>query len=156
MIGSDGRPTPVLGVFPQGRREVFRVRAGWCGDVCCGEHLWFVTTPDDRKHGKAGRVVETREMVGRLRHTISIVSSCRWSRRGVRGRAVPMDPYALGLLLGDGCLTTSTTPSSRLRDPELAVALEAALDDIELGAGTGRRRPAAVDGGRGGVTSPTP
>ena len=35
--------------------------------LCCGEHLWFVTTPDDRKHGKAGRVVETREMVGRLR-----------------------------------------------------------------------------------------
>ena len=26
-------------------------------------------------------------------------------------RAVPMDPYALGLLLGDGCLTGSTTPS---------------------------------------------
>ncbi|HEV2821241.1 MAG TPA: PhoH family protein, partial [Solirubrobacteraceae bacterium] len=27
VIGSDGCPTPVIGVFPQGRREVFRVRA---------------------------------------------------------------------------------------------------------------------------------
>src|SRR5688572_14365451 len=26
VVGSDGTPTPVLGVFPQGRREVFRVR----------------------------------------------------------------------------------------------------------------------------------
>ena len=24
--------------------------------LCCAEHLWFVTTPDDRKHGKPGRV----------------------------------------------------------------------------------------------------
>jgi phosphate starvation-inducible PhoH-like protein len=41
-----------------------------------------------------------------------------------------MDPYALGLLLGDGCLTTSTTPSFTTADPELAVALEAALDGL--------------------------
>ena len=26
VVGSDGRPTPVLGVYPQGRKEVFRVR----------------------------------------------------------------------------------------------------------------------------------
>jgi phosphate starvation-inducible PhoH-like protein len=30
---------------------------------------------------------------------------------------VPIDPYALGLLLGDGCLTTSTTPSFSTSDP---------------------------------------
>ena len=34
VVGSDGQPTPVLGVFPQGRREVFRVtRAGRRGDA---------------------------------------------------------------------------------------------------------------------------
>ena len=27
VVGSDGLPTPVLGVYPQGRREIFRVRA---------------------------------------------------------------------------------------------------------------------------------
>ena len=30
-----------------------------------------------------------------------------------------MDPYALGLLLGDGCLTGATTPSFSTEDPEL-------------------------------------
>ena len=45
---------------------------------------------------------------------------------------VPIDPYALGLLLGDGCLTTSTTPSFSTGDPELALSLEMALDGIEL------------------------
>ncbi len=38
----------------------------------------------------------------------------------MEARPVPMDPYALGLLLGDGCLTTSTTPSFATADPELA------------------------------------
>ena len=50
-----------------------------------------------------------------------------------------MDPYALGLLLGDGCLTTSTTPSFTTADPELATALESALPRIEL------KRKSAVD-----------
>ena len=64
----DGRPTLVLGVFPQGRREVFRVRTqDGAATLACAEHLWFVTTPDDRRHGKAGRVLQTQEMVGRLR-----------------------------------------------------------------------------------------
>jgi phosphate starvation-inducible PhoH-like protein len=47
-------------------------------------------------------------------------------------RDVPLDPYALGLLLGDGCLTTSTTPTFATGDPELAEALDAALPGIEL------------------------
>ena len=51
----------VLGVFPQGRREVFRVRTqDGAATLACAEHLWFVTTPDDRRHGKAGRVLQTR------------------------------------------------------------------------------------------------
>src|SRR5206468_3829901 len=40
--------------------------------------------------------------------------------------------YALGLLLGDGCLTTKTTPTFTTSDPELAVALDAGLPGIEL------------------------
>ena len=134
VIGSDGEPTPVLGVYPQGRREVFRFRAqDGAETLCCAEHLWFVTTPDDRKHGKRGRVETTAAMVGRLRRhhqhrfELPLVEPVRFEPR-----PVPLDPYALGLLLGDGCITTRTTPSFSTRDPELAVALEAALDGIEL------------------------
>src|SRR5688500_12767527 len=42
VVGSNGEPTLVLGVYPQGRREVFRVRAqDGAETVCCAEHLWF-------------------------------------------------------------------------------------------------------------------
>ena len=42
-------------------------------------------------------------------------------------RKVPMDPYALGLLLGDGCVTGSTTPSFSSEDFELAWSLQVLL-----------------------------
>jgi len=135
VTGSDGRPTPVLGVYPQGEREVFRVTAQDGGStLACGEHLWFVTTPDDRRHGEAGRVEMTRDMVGKLRrnhqhrYELPLVSA----PVEMEIQPVPMDPYALGLLLGDGGLTTSTTPSFATADPELVAALEDALDGVEL------------------------
>jgi phosphate starvation-inducible protein PhoH and related proteins len=160
VIGSDGRPTPVLGVYPQGRREVFRVRAqDGASTLCCGEHLWAVTTRADRRRGRSHRVVETRDMIGRLRAAHAHRFELPLVTRPVEfpAKDVPMDPYALGLLLGDGCLTTSTTPSFTTADPELAAALELALDGIEL------RRKSEVDyvlrhpaGTRGGVIVSNP
>jgi phosphate starvation-inducible protein PhoH and related proteins len=160
VIGSNGLPTPVLGVYPQGRKEVFRVQTqDGASTLCCGEHLWAVTTHGDRSRGRSHRVVETRELVGRLRaaHAHRFELPLVSHPVEFEPRPVPMDPYALGLLLGDGCLTTSTTPSFATGDPELALALEAALDGIEL------RRKGEVDyvlrhtaGHRGGVIVSNP
>ena len=69
------------------------------------------TTPEDRRRGRT-RTLETREMAGRLRrgaihrYELPLVDAVHFEPR-----EVPLDPYALGLLLGDGCLTTSTTPA---------------------------------------------
>ena len=46
-------------------------------------------------------------------------------------RPVPLDPYALGLLLGDGCFSCRATPSFTTTDPELAEALERLIPGIE-------------------------
>lgn len=134
VIGSDGHPTPVLGVYPQGEKEVFRLRAQDGSEtVCCGEHLWQVFTASDRRRGKPGRVLETQEMIGNLRsarqhrYELPVTKPVQLSPR-----RVPIDPYALGLLLGDGCLTASTTPTFATNDPELAEALESSLPDIEV------------------------
>ncbi len=160
VIGSDGLPTPILGVYPQGRKEVFRVRAqDGASTLCCAEHLWAVTTAADRRRGRPRRVLETRQMLGRLRAAHAHRFELPLLSRPVEFKPQPVtiDPYALGLLLGDGCLTTSTTPSFTTADPELAVALEGALDGIEL------RRKTEVDyvlrhtaGHRGGVIVSNP
>jgi phosphate starvation-inducible PhoH-like protein len=159
VVGSDGRPTPVLGVYPQGRREVFRVRAqDGASTLCCGEHLWTVRTPEDRRRG-GSRTLRTDEMIGRERvhHQRRFELPLVTAAVEHEPQDVPMDPYALGLLLGDGCLTTKTTPSFSTADPELADALEDRLPGIEL------RRKTDIDyvlnregGGRGGVIVANP
>ena len=134
VVGSDGLPTPVLGVHPQGRKQVYRVSTqDGASTLACGEHLWSVSTRDDRRHGKPARVLQTSEMMGSLRqahahrYELPVVAPVEFVPS-----EVPLDPYALGLLLGDGCITTSTTPSFSTRDDELAHALEQALPGIEL------------------------
>ncbi|ALG07549.1 phosphate starvation-inducible PhoH-like protein [Kibdelosporangium phytohabitans] len=135
VIGSNGEPTPVLGVYPQGEKDIYRVTAQDGASVlCCGEHLWTVRTASDRRRNKPWRVLQTKEMIGRLRaaharrYELPVLSSpvCHPEQN------VPMDPYALGLLLGDGCLTGSATPSFATDDPELAEALESALPDTTV------------------------
>ncbi|MFF6994972.1 PhoH family protein [Streptomyces sp. NPDC008313] len=133
VIGSNGEPTPVLGVYPQGEKDVYRVSAqdgSWT--LCCGEHLWTVRTASDRRRNKPWRVLETQEMIGNLRaaHARRYELPMLTAPVHLPERKVPMDPYALGLLLGDGCLTGSTTPSFATADPELAQALEAALPGV--------------------------
>jgi phosphate starvation-inducible protein PhoH and related proteins len=135
VVGSNGQPTPVLGVYPQGRKEIFRLRSqDGASTLCCGEHLWHVFTAGDRRRGKPGRIIETREMIGRLRsaHQHRFELPLLSAPVELPSRDVPLDPYALGLLLGDGCLTTTTTPSFSTADWELAAALDDALDGIEL------------------------
>jgi phosphate starvation-inducible PhoH-like protein len=158
VTGSDGRPTPVIGVYPQGRKEVFRVRTqDGASTLACGEHLWHVFTPEDRSRAKAGRVLDTRQMIGRLRraHQHRYELPLLSAPAEFPEREVPIEPYALGLLLGDGCLTTKTTPSFTTSDPELAAALETSLDGIELGR-KGRYDYVLRHGGRGGVIVANP
>ncbi|MEU4114003.1 PhoH family protein [Kitasatospora sp. NPDC028055] len=135
VTGSNGEPTPVLGVYPQGEKDIYRVTAqDGASTLCCGEHLWTVRTAADRRRNKPWRVLETREMIGNLRAAHARRYELPLLSQPVRfpEQDVPMDPYALGLLLGDGCLTGSTTPSFATEDPELASALEAALPGIEV------------------------
>ena len=158
VVGSDGKPTPVLGVYPQGTKPVFRVSTqDGASTLACGEHLWHVFTDSDRRRGKPGRVLETQEMAGNLR----TAHQHRYELAMLSGpvefepQDVPMDPYALGLLLGDGCLTTRTTPSFTTTDPELVEALAGALPGVEL------RQESEMDfvlttGRRGGVITENP
>jgi phosphate starvation-inducible PhoH-like protein len=154
VIGSHGEPTPVIGVYPQGRKEIYRVSTQDGGTtLASADHLWAVWTRDDKRRGKSYRVLETREMVGNLRAAHYHRYELPLLDRPVHfePRDVPMDPYALGLLLGDGCLTGRTTPSLASNDEELVAALGDALPDILVRAEGGvdhvlsrRRQPGDV------------
>ncbi len=135
VIGSNGEPTPVLGVYPQGEKDIYRVTAQDGGSVLAsGDHLWAVKTASDKRRGKPYRVLTTKDMIGNLRtfrqrryelptHSAPV---------SLPHQATPMDPYALGLLLGDGCLTGSTTPSFAAADFELACSLQVLLPGTDV------------------------
>ena len=143
VVGSNGLPTPVLGVYPQGASAVYRVTTqDGASTLACGEHLWTVTTPDDRRRGPPARVADAgHDRQAAPRHT-STGTSCRWSTPSSSSRRTcPMDPYALGLLLGDGCVTARTTPGFATADPELVEAMQAAFDGVRAG----RRHEVGLD-----------
>ncbi|MTK04303.1 phosphate starvation-inducible protein PhoH [Micromonospora sp. CP22] len=118
VIGSDGMPTPVIGIYPQGPKQVYRVTTqDGASTRCCGEHLWTVATPEDRRHG-GRRTLETREMIGQERqgrihrYELPVVAPVQ-----LEPQDVPLDPYALGRLLGSGPIAGRATA-------ELARAIE--------------------------------
>jgi phosphate starvation-inducible PhoH-like protein len=159
VIGSNGKPTLVLGVYPQGRKPVYRVTTqDGASTLACGEHLWAVKTRHDAHAGRGWRVVQTKDMIGRLRHAhyrnfeLPLVRSVEFDPQ-----PTPIDPYGLGLLLGDGCITLSTSPSFATTDSELADAVSGAVEGVDL------VRRSAVDyvtrnrgGRRGGVIVANP
>jgi phosphate starvation-inducible PhoH-like protein len=135
VIGSNGNPTPVIGVYPQGEKDIYRVTTqDGASTLASGDHLWAVATRADRRRGKPLRVLTTREMIGHLRANHYHRYELPLHNAPVRFpyREVPMDPYALGLLLGDGCLTGTNTPGFATGDPELAWELQLRLPGIQV------------------------
>jgi phosphate starvation-inducible protein PhoH and related proteins len=135
VIGSNGEPTPVIGVYPQGEKEVYRLTTQDGGStLCSGDHLWAVATRDDRRRGKPLRVLTTLEMIGNLRanHYHRYELPLHSAPVCFPYRPVPMDPYAVGLLLGDGCLTGAATPTFATGDVELAWELQVRLPGIDV------------------------
>ena len=111
VVGADGKPTQVVGVYPQGKREAFEVVfTDGARTTCDGEHLWAVKTPSRRRRNQAYRVLTLNQLaaeglkVGGVgwRHFIPMPMP-------VEGHynPLPLDPYLLGVLLGDGSLAST-------------------------------------------------
>lgn len=133
VIAGDGSPTRVLGVFPQGKKPLFKVTFDDGTSVeCCEEHLWFTTTLRERAKGRyvrgprpirqriptgvdgAGTVkslAEIREGFRPREHAVPLAGVAAFEPKG----DLPLDPYLLGLYLGDG---GSTTPNATFHKPE--------------------------------------
>jgi phosphate starvation-inducible protein PhoH and related proteins len=135
VIGSDGKPAEVIGVFPQGKKVVYRLTMTDNSTVlACAEHLWQVKTLEDKRRNKPARVLETQEMLGNFRrnHQYRYELPTLSAPVEFAGKDVPLEPYALGLLLGDGCITGKTSPSFCTTDAELVNSLQFSLAGMKL------------------------
>ncbi|NMO01269.1 phosphate starvation-inducible protein PhoH [Gordonia sp. TBRC 11910] len=102
VVGSSGKPTQVLGVYPQGFKDIVRVTAqDGASTLCSTDHLWSVYTRADRRRGKGPRVLETKEMIGHLRaaHYHRYELPMLDAPVEFAEREVPTDPYGLAAML---------------------------------------------------------
>ena len=129
VINSQGGVSRVTGVFPQGVKEVFRVEfSDGSSTECCDDHLWDVNTPLRTWRGNPSRVLPLKEIrkqltqaSGNRLHFIPMVEAVEFP-----ATEIPVEPYLLGLLLGDGCLAGHRVRYSSM-DDELLAAVAAAL-----------------------------
>lgn len=129
VIGSDGRPTKVVGVYPQGQKEVYRVTmSDGTSTRCCDEHLWFTQTRSERRRGSPGRARTLREIRlslrapdGRANHRAPVVGPVEFD---ATARPLPLHPYLLGALLGDGSMTRHDVTFCKPEDDIVSKVIE--------------------------------
>lgn len=116
VIDSDGKATKVIGVFPQGVKSVYRVSFNdGTSTECCADHLWYGQSRDDRctnvyRDSQRYRVFDTKTMMQnvrvengrRLNYSVDYVEPIDFDEK-----VLPLHPYVLGILLGDGSLISA-------------------------------------------------
>lgn len=132
VIGSNGKSCNVIGVFPQGKKETYKITFNDGYSIIAGdEHLWSVSSPNYGKNRKNDRlkkslILSTKQMFeggeitvkgegynknktykietyykspnGNNKWQIPIVEPIEFQN----SIELPIDPYLLGLGLGDG------------------------------------------------------
>ena len=128
VIGRDGQPHEVLGVYPQGKRDIYRVTfSDGAVTECTADHLWEVASAYDRKRGVTRSLSLAQIMKkgptyrsGPHRWSIPLPEPIAFDDPG----PLPMDPYLLGVLLGDGSFRNGTVTFSTA-DPEIVDSVRA-------------------------------
>lgn len=112
----DGKTAKVSGIFPQGIKETYKIelRDGRTTEAC-GDHLWEVFY-DQNKHPKimsTNEIIEFRKTHKR-NHKIRLPE-----HEEIEDIDLPIDPYLLGALLGDGGFSAYPGISFTTSDNEL-------------------------------------
>ncbi len=95
VVGRNGLPTPVLGVHPQGVKDVFRVTTqDGASTLACGEHLWTV------RDGGSWVTVQTHDVAAALTAGRSVELPLVEAVEFVPQRDIA-DPRALGQSLAE-------------------------------------------------------
>lgn len=112
LFDKEGKPTKVLGVYPQGEKDVYEITFGDGRKAKCSiDHIWSVnrrTWRDSQqfKNYTLKEILEDKWQIidkrGHKSHNFSIPCSkaVNYSKRTLK-----VNPYLFGVFLGDGCCT---------------------------------------------------
>jgi replicative DNA helicase len=130
LASVDGEPSRVAGIYPQGHRQVYRVTlADGRTAECCDEHLWRVCY----RGWDSPRVLSTgqlREKLNRKRYRNRLWVEAFAGEYGVE-QDLGIDPWLLGLLLGDGNIKGTAVRVSAA-DPDIVARVERTVEPMGL------------------------
>lgn len=119
----DGGASKITGIFPQGPKDIYKITFKDESSVeCCLEHLWQIYFKNKKEQVK---IVDTNYLLKNCsKRTISIqnVKPVYFSKR-----TLLIEPYLMGLLLGDGGFTNANI-SYTSADKETLQFIEEKLD----------------------------
>lgn len=113
VIGSEGNPVKIMGIFPQGNRPTYRVTfTDGTSTRCDKDHLWSVRYPlgDESSPFKSRFFVKSLTEIieqgytfanGAPKFYLPLVHPVEFHTR-----PISLHPYILGILIGDGGITT--------------------------------------------------
>lgn len=143
VIGAHGRTCRVIGIVPQGQREIFQVRmTDGATTRCCDEHLWLTRSRSEVRRGLAATVkplaairTAIRIADGHYNHRMPIVAPVHFGDEP----PLPLHPYALGALLGDGSFTSGNVKFCKPEADVQARLIESLPLEDEAHVTSGRR-----------------
>ena len=125
----DGSPSIVTGVFPRGVRQVYRITfSDGRSTECCEDHLWRI----HYRAWEAPRVVDTkklRQMLSRKRYVHRLWIDQASGDFG-HNDPLPVDPWVLGALLGDGTLCHGGTPMFTTAAEEMLARMRERVEEF--------------------------
>lgn len=108
LFDRNGNPTKVLGVYPQGKKNVYEITFGDGRKAkCCEEHIWSVNkiTWKDRNSFRPMTLKEIlkNKLINNSRGAnfyIPVAGAVKYSEKEYK-----IHPYVIGAFIGDGCCT---------------------------------------------------
>ena len=157
VIGDDGLPYNITGVFPQGKKELYRVtfNDGY-SILCCEDHIWNVSTASNGYNNNGRRILSINLTTKQLMDKNSFIKGERPNSKlqptyykAPKGGSkwqipivkpinftntdeLPIEPYLLGLLIGDGGISSKSIRFSSVDDEIINNIKEILTEDLEI------------------------
>lgn len=124
VISGTGKISSVLGIFPKPKMQVYELTFDDGSKVKCSQdHIWHVRTRDDRRRNNKYRDIELKDMLRNFRveygkranYSVDYVPKIDCFTK----KDLHIDPYVLGVLIGDGCISGSNNIQVSTPDQEI-------------------------------------
>ncbi len=133
----DGSFSPVIAVYPQGVQKLYRVTfLDGRNILTTADHLWYAKIVGRKnKHDREWSIYTTGELINyvnkakKTKSTVTpnvLVPLCEKIQFTITSRYLryKIDPYILGLLIGDGCLTSCSTVTFSSNDKHIIQSVQ--------------------------------